>query len=284
MDSGHIRWVLAFDATCATCRNISAAVGDACGDRLEILPLGNPTVQQWLVQAEAGPRPVPTLFRVDGERVQQWTGAAMSARLVRVLGLRTSTRVLRALGMLRKQAPSGAAEPARTAGVSRKRFFELGAGGIAAVGILVFGNTPAWADPLDGWIKLTPAERSAAWVAHLQQSRIGQPTMTASQIAVWLEALALAANPANFITGSPIPATAAALSDRAIAVFGVERAREIFASLGPADPPVSTARAPNCNCSTVSDYCGGRCRSSSCTRTAGGCGFLYYYDCNGQCG
>jgi len=283
MGSGRSRWVLAFDASCATCRHIAAAVGHACGGKLEILPLSDPAVRLWLDQGIGRRRAVPTLFRVDGERVRMWTGTALSLRLVRTLGPRASMRVLQALGSLGQQASAGATEPPAT-GLSRKRFFELGAGGVIAVGMLVLGNTPASADPSSGWIKLTPAQRSAAWVAHLEQSRLGQPAMTVPQLAVWTQALALAANPANFVTGGPIPAIAGAVSDQAIAAFGLERARAIFATLGPSDPPISTARAPTCSCSTLSDYCSARCRSGGCTRTAGGCGFLYYYDCNGQCG
>ena len=92
-----------------------------------------------------------------------------------------------------------------------------------AAGMLITGAIPASADPVAAWLKnnrqqlprslpelaalplevrsavyqeLTPAERSAAWVAQLTSHRL--PTLTAEQSAVLGAALVLAANPANF--------------------------------------------------------------------------------------
>lgn len=191
-----------------------------------------------------------------------------------------------------------------------------------AAGMLITGAIPATADPIDTWLKnnrhqlprtlpelaalplevrsaayqeLTPAERSDAWVTQLTNHRI--PTLTAEQSAVLEAALALAANPANFAGGPAAPA-AAAIAGHATAAFGVVRAREIFATLGPSGAPTTTtAKASaaitttavqatalaSCQCSTASDYCGGHCQSGGCTPRSPGCGFLYQYTCNGHC-
>jgi hypothetical protein len=255
-----------------------------------------------------------------------WTGPALSGRLVLHLGPRASVRVLRALGA----APTGPTTPTPTGPVTdttRRRFLELAAGAVVAAGIMITGAIPAAADPVATWIKnnkqqlprtlpglaalppelrsavyqeLTPAERSAAWVAHLTGYRV--PTLTAAQSAVLVEALALAANPGNF-AGAPAAPAVADLAARGTAAFGVDAARAIFATLGPSGETAGAANATlgrsggtatsavaagtlalaSCQCSTVSDYCGGHCQSGSCTPRSPGCGFLYQYSCNGHC-
>src|SRR5689334_14186033 len=120
MNSASMRHVLAFDASCARCRQISAAVAHASGDRLEVLPLNNAEVRAWRERwfGERAPW-VPTLVRVVGDDIQVWTGRGMVVPLVRGLGPRSTVRVLRALGELREQRP----EPATGPGVvGRKRF------------------------------------------------------------------------------------------------------------------------------------------------------------------
>ena len=193
--------------------------------------------------------------------------------------------------------------------------------------MLITGAIPATADPIATWLKnnrqqlprtypelaalppevrsaayqeLTPAERSAAWVTQLTNHRL--PTLTAGQSAVLDAALVLAANPANF-AGAPAAPAVAALAGRGTAAFGVDRARDIFATLGPSGAPAATTTRPSatpkaaaittsavsatalasCQCSTVSDYCGGHCQSGGCTPRSPGCGFLYQYACNGHC-
>jgi hypothetical protein len=44
-------WLLAFDASCGTCRKISSAVVDVCVRKLEVLPLLHPDVRQWREQS-----------------------------------------------------------------------------------------------------------------------------------------------------------------------------------------------------------------------------------------
>ena len=176
-----------------------------------------------------------------------------------------------------------------------------------AAGILVTGAVPAAADPVASWIKrnagrlprtysqiaalpaeyrsavwaeLTPAERSAAWVAHLESYQQSlQPT--GEQAAVLQESLVLAADPANFLGGEPAIGSEQ-LSERGIAAFGLATAGAIFAMLGPAYGSSAVAFA-SCGCSTASDYCGGHCQGGGCTVLSSGCGFLYQYACNGRC-
>src|SRR5882757_1299577 len=47
----HERWVLAFDASCGTCRQISGVAGEACDGKLEVLPLADANVRQWREQS-----------------------------------------------------------------------------------------------------------------------------------------------------------------------------------------------------------------------------------------
>jgi len=306
---------LAFDSGCARCQALSNSVYAACQGGLEILPLDHQDVRRWAGQARPGSRMpwVPTLFRVDAAAARMWTGPALAVRLALHLGPRTTIRVLRALGAHRTAHPeSPAPEPA--VHHTRRRFLELAAGGAVAAGILITGSVPARADPVADWLRtnrqrlprrypelallppafrsavyaeLTPAERSAAWVTHLVGYRV--PTLTTEQAAVLGAALVLAADPGNF-GNRPAASGVAALAGRADAAFGVDGARAIFATLGPSGvvaPKVAVgpvaAVAVSCQCSTVSNYCGGRCQSGGCTPRSPGCGFLYQYSCNGHC-
>jgi hypothetical protein len=95
--------VLAFDAACARCRAVAAAVA---GSGLDVLPLADYRVTAWC--AEAGVAgDVPTLLEItptDGDdRVRAHTGPALPVGLLRRLGPRRTVRVaaaLRAHGVL----------------------------------------------------------------------------------------------------------------------------------------------------------------------------------------
>jgi hypothetical protein len=88
--------VLAFDAACARCRAVAAALA---GTGLEVLPLRDYRVVDWC--AEAGVAgDVPTLLEIiptDGDdRVRAFTGPGLLRRLGR-LGPRRAVRVVAAL-------------------------------------------------------------------------------------------------------------------------------------------------------------------------------------------
>ncbi len=119
MSLSETRWVLAFDASCATCRQVSAVVVQACEGRLEVLPLSRPDVRSWREQAlGAEPRWVPTLLRVEGDKARAWTGVGMAMPLARRLGPAATVRVLRGLGQMRRQADGHLDKPTdrRTSG------------------------------------------------------------------------------------------------------------------------------------------------------------------------
>jgi hypothetical protein len=69
--------------------------------------------------------------------------------------------------------------------------------------------------------------------------------------------------------------------------FSKKEAFEIFARLGgegSSKSPTPTKQAPNCSCSTKSDYCwGDSCIGGSCAGSNWGCGTVGWYGCNGLC-
>ncbi len=215
--------------------------------------------------------------------------------------------MLRAIAAARPAHPVPGSAPAAS-GTTRRRFLQIGMGGLIAAGILVGGAGPAGADPVAAWVRanrdrlprtypelvalpaayraaiyqeLTATERSAAWVQHLTAGRASLPSATAEQSAILDQALALAADPAHFAEGSAVPAAADDLTRRAIDAFGIDRARALFATLGPAD--TATAETVTCECSVISDYCDGHCIAGGCTPYGPACGFLWQYICTGMC-
>lgn len=159
--------MLAFDASCAACRAVSAVVFNACGGRLEVVALGRQDVRDWRARA-LGPEPSwgPTLLAVDAGRgdapddgrVRAWTGASMAVPLVRRLGPRATLRVLRSLGQARAEArPERRAHAPAAAGMGRARFLRLAGGVAVAATVLVKSGTPAFAQGKD-------AAAADAWV------------------------------------------------------------------------------------------------------------------------
>jgi hypothetical protein len=162
--ASHERWVLAFDAACGTCRAISETVREACGDRLEILPLAHHDVRRLLARAFAENAPFrPTLIQVrgegdveaDSEEVRAWTSWRMAVPLTRRLGLRTTLRLLGELGS-RPSAQSDQPAGRQSHAISRKNFLRVAAGTATAAGLLLAGGNPALAKQ---------RTTAAAWVA-----------------------------------------------------------------------------------------------------------------------
>jgi hypothetical protein len=89
--------VLAFDAACARCRAVAAAV---TGSGLEVLPLADYRVAAWCAEAGVAGEG-PTLLEItptDGDdRVAAWTGSALPVGLLRRLGPRRTLRLVAAL-------------------------------------------------------------------------------------------------------------------------------------------------------------------------------------------
>ncbi|MFF0013272.1 bacteriocin fulvocin C-related protein [Streptomyces sp. NPDC005374] len=155
--TGHeTRWVLAFDASCGTCRKVAATVEQSSRGRLEIVPLDRPEVVAWRAAALGEDAPwLPTLIKARGAQAHAWTGVRMGLPLTRRLGARGTVRVLRALGDLtarsdagvRKAAHADAASPCpEESGVlPRKGFLRLVTGGVVAGALVLAGRTPALA-------------------------------------------------------------------------------------------------------------------------------------------
>ncbi|WP_069159696.1 bacteriocin fulvocin C-related protein [Nocardia altamirensis] len=292
MNKDSERWVLAFDASCGTCREISDAVAHACDGRLEVLPLANADVRRWRDQALG--REIdwaPTLLRVTGPRVRAWTGPVLGWRLARVLGPAATLRVMSALGRLQRQAAGKAGELPGAAPdvVSRARFFRLAAGAGVAAGLVFTGNTPAFAtkgeQSAQAWVLANranlprgyaeviayplayrraiyqaspPAVRSALWSAHLREYRSARPHLTTEQLDVLNRAAALAARESVFTAqGVAQLRQAEDVHRSAVAELGAHEVYQAFGMLGPIEAATTqVARYRDCECAFQHDYCG----------------------------
>lgn len=124
-------WYLAFDSGCDSCTSIAGRVGEIAGDRLEVVGLLDPRVQELRALAfEDEPPWVPTLIRVgeDPRHVRAWTGPRLAMALVRRLGLRRTLRVSRALRQLQHDAPD----------LERRRLLKVAPGSV--LGLLAFAG------------------------------------------------------------------------------------------------------------------------------------------------
>ncbi|GAA3778893.1 hypothetical protein GCM10022225_78700 [Plantactinospora mayteni] len=312
---GHANWVLAFDASCATCRQLAQLVRNECGEQIDIRSLNDEEVQDWR-RAALGAEPpwAPTLIRIHSGTVSAWTGSRMAVRLVRRLGPGPTLRLLRTFGELRERC----ANPIDSGrGLRRKEVLRLGAGAVTAAAFVVLGKTPAFADPVQrseraqAWVRANPdklprsydglgafdvtyrqaihqalpaADRARLWTEHLKRRAAELPKLSTEQAAVLDRALALAAAERTFTAGvEKLHAELDGLRESAIAAFGVETARTLLATLGP-DP--TTLACCACGCSTQSDFCTVRCiydGTGRCNHYDNGCGSFWQYPCNGCC-
>lgn len=294
MSNAGARWVLAFDASCGSCRTVSHAIGRACDGKLEVLPLENPEVRRLRQQALGPDAPwAPTLLRLRGEEVHAWTGAAMGAHLTGSLGPRSTVRVLRSLGRLHRQQSAPVSTAATTGPVvSRSRFMQLGAGVALAAGMLLTGRIPALADEscaaAAAWVDanrghlpegydeiasrpmvyrrailaaLPPDVQSRLWVEHARRYRVLHPDLTADQAAAVDRVEAMAAMESTFHpdAGAALRPQLADLERTTIRALGHDHAAALLATFGP--PEYATLTHPlmpsavSCTCSYISDYC-----------------------------
>ncbi|MEH6373757.1 bacteriocin fulvocin C-related protein [Streptomyces sp. KLMMK] len=321
MSISDTRWILAFDASCGTCREMAGALSQASACKVEVLPLSAPEVCQWREQAlGAQPRWAPTLLRVQPTGpVHAWIGAQMGLPLMRRIGPRSTVRVLQRLGQIRRQAQGHPLErDGSTNAIGRARFLRLGAGAAVAVGIMLTGRTPAFAEQtcaaahkwaeenkdqlpqhydeivaypmgyrLAIYSRIPSAAKSRFWVEHLQRYQSAHPNLSQSQRRVVDTVVALASQPSTFASDR-VSDEVGLLADTVKNVFSDTEARALVATIGPADQSAITtnAQAPICECSDASPYCSDcRCqyRSHGCLFTNKGCGFLGLYVCNGLC-
>ncbi|MFI7275913.1 bacteriocin fulvocin C-related protein [Streptomyces sp. NPDC049879] len=312
MTTAH--WILAFDADCCRCRSLAGEVGEASGERLGVMPLGDPGVRAWREAAfGAEPPHAPTLLRVPVDGLtppRAWTGRTMGVRLALHLGPRRTVRVLRALGALRAgdRARAGQGD-----GMARGRFLLLA--GLGAVAVL--GGAPAASATgrAEAWVKdnlaalprdydgvtahpmafrraifreLAPADRAALWREHLARFRAARPGLTPEQRGVLDRAEGFAGRDSAF-TGEVTEEAHGEyqlLKADAVAAFGLPEARAALATLGPAP---TAAEAGNCGCNCGDDWCSDGCtccvdgKPCWCTRTSAGCGLFFNYPCYGTC-
>jgi hypothetical protein len=204
---------------------------------------------------------VPTLLRVT-EDARAWTGPAMGVRLARLLGVRSTTRVLGALGELKRGEGAG-----RQFG--RQQFLRFGAGAVVAGGLILTGKAPAFGSQsrseLDTWLTAnknnlptrysevvkypmayrraifvasSPETKRGLWADHLKSCRALHPALGAKQAEVVSLATALVGDRSLFAgTGEPAAAMDGrleALKSAAAEAFGIDEARSLIATLGPA--------------------------------------------------
>lgn len=320
LSQSGVRWVLAFDASCGSCKAIAARVDHACSGRIEVLPLSHPDVVRW--RESCGSEWGPTLIRVGpGNTARTWVGRSMVVPLMRSLGPRATVSVVSALGTLRRSErdrdPIAPEADAPTGSVSRKRFLLLGAGALVAGGLVLTGRTPAYAggDPANDWVQanlsqlpqtyeefgshpvdyrraiyraLSPEARQSLWRQHLSNYRDNHPQLTSEQISALAHADSYIVTPDAFasIDASTTVPELDRLKTAVDAAFGSDESRRIIAILGPptdSEAP-SPARLRSCTCSVISDWCDNslRCHNDACVQH-GGCGTFWNYTCDGLC-
>ena len=166
------RLILGFDAGCASCSDLARRVEETVGNKLEMLSLHNPQVEQWRRQALGENAPwAPTLIEIEGTNVKAWTGLRMSAALSRRLGPVATWRLMQVLG--EPDAAHGTEIPGsdREAGsISRGQFLKGLASGLAALAILPAG---AFASP-GGPHRLRHVPENAAVVGRLKRTQAVQ--------------------------------------------------------------------------------------------------------------
>jgi hypothetical protein len=291
--SSSSRWILGFDASCGRCTEIANMAKSAAGDKLEVIPLMHPEVQEFRTRALGENAPwTPTLIRVDGDVVRAWTGPAMGVRLFMRLGPWAATRLCLSLGDL---ARASRADESEKKLFGRRGFLRFGAGIGIAAGIVLTGRAPALADEAGraaAWVaankdrlpktydefsaynltyrraiyrELEPAARRRLWAEHVARFRRSHSSLTPQQAAALEKLDAQVAQSQTF----RIQAAEAAdpreeqLRDELIAAFGEEKAIALVAVLGPAEPRAAAETSPSgdvgvqvaCECSRQSDYC-----------------------------
>lgn len=315
-DTSQARWVLAFDASCGTCRKISGAVADACNGRLEVLPLTHPDVEQWREHGlGSGAAWVPTLIKVQANEVRAWTGTAMGIALVRHLGPRSTVGVLEALGRQRR------ARNTRTSDQTRKSqkvgpVLQMGAGLAVAVSLMMMrppsaGGGPEGGEDPHAWVEankdrlpqsyeqiithatpyrsailgaLPAATRGQLWVEHTNHYRAAHHDLSEGQVEVIDRVVDII--PKFFASRQDHRGEAQRLAETAKQAFGHEEARALLTTFGPPDSePVAAARGL-CSCATTDDWCGsGRnCEAGGCRKDPNSCGWWGTETCNGHCG
>jgi hypothetical protein len=311
--AGSDRWILAFDAHCSTCSQISAVVKDVSGGRLGVLPLSATEVRQWREAALGRDAPyVPTLLKVGDGAVRGWMGWRLGAVLARRLGPYRTVQVLQALGTLRRQPTGGTGR-----GLARAQVLRLGAGAVVAISLFAGKGAVAATNrdraAAQRWVaargRITAADyqdlttlsveqrkqifamaspqmRTQLWLHHFASYRASHPQLTARQADLLNRATVLVR---RFETESAysLRADADLLREALLDAYGSIEAHAVAATLGP-ESTVTDAVTPRatCACCSYDDWCGSTTVcvvSGNCTFANAGCGFAWSYPCDGRC-
>ncbi|WP_405864604.1 bacteriocin fulvocin C-related protein [Streptomyces sp. NBC_00005] len=318
-----VRWMLAFDASCSTCRAMSSIVFNACDKRLEVVALGRADARAWRLSALGPDAPwEPTLLKVtagggdaaaapgrpgtDGESIRAWTGPSMTLQLMRRLGPRATVRVLRALGEAREKNRSQVSK-----GSSRAQFLRV-AGGLAVASTILFkGGTPAFAAGQDTaaaneWVEAnaerlptTYSDVTALPLAHRRAVHAALPPAARSRL--WVEHIDRFRAAHTDLTprqGRVIDRARSAASDPATfqrrplaRPQHSDLTESAIAAFGKEEAVQllatlgpAEALAQDCACSSFSDAClFSDCIGGGCTISDGGCGEFWIWDCDGMC-
>ncbi len=313
-----MRTILAFDASCGKCTQISQRVAEVAGDRLEILPLTHPEVESWRRDAFGNNAPwVPTLVRINDGRSRVFIGRRMAFPLMRTLGPRATLRVISTLGEF---AVGESKSVSRDAGspMARKAFLRLGAGVVAAGGMILAGQNVSFASAderrMREWFAanssnlpqqyneivalpaeyrrhvlatLSPQAKSQAWLENIAAFRRSHPHLSPTQNAVLDQARTTMSNPDLFVKSSGLADKLAQSTLPEDVKQAFEPADRWFVlSLGP-EVAAPGSVASTCQCSGQADFCSGNtnCLTSSgvCSATPAGCGWGGLYRCDGLC-
>ena len=295
-----VRWILAFDADCGTCKAMSDRIKTAAGGKLEVIPLSNPDVERWRGDKLGSDAPhVPCLIRLRGEDVQVWTGFAMATRLSTRLGVSGTARLLKMLGEMRRDA-SRRCGSSEEGALGRGQFLRLMGAGVAVAVAAVAGQAvPALAAsrPLSEaqkWVRankgslpesyadligfdieyrraifgsLEPDACRRLWVEHFNAYRDSHKAMTSAQRSIVERAIELVREARTLYDrsnamseGSPVYRALQDLRLAAFDAFGKDEARRLLATLGPEDQ----LKAVDCECIWADDYCTGGKTCVSC--------------------
>ena len=260
------QWILAYDATCGTCRKISRIVGEACDRKLQILPLGRPDIRQLRTRALGEEAPwTPTLLRVDNENVRAWTGIAMAYPLVRHLGPRSTLKVVSALGRVRSARPQLPGDPKSASGrIADIAVISVSVGVVAAARLLLTGKPPVpaanenvlavrWVEKHRESLPSTydevvaypisyqraifavspPEVQSRFWVEALKRDRAKKSDLTKEQAEIFNRAIELASMGQVFtlLSDPDLDKRLAGLEDDAKRLFEIPKSYHLFVAL-----------------------------------------------------
>ena len=288
---GAERWVLTFDSSCGRCREISMRVSQASAGRLEVLPLTRADVRTWRrTYFGAAPPHTATLLRVREDSVRGWIGPAIAPVLIRRLGMRSTLRVMIALGKLGEQPMTREVRPSERR-MNRAQFLRLCVGAAVGTRLLLTGTAPAFAAASESkvardWVEAnkgalpqqyeavtskpmsyrreifrasSPGVRSQLFVQQLTRYRADHAaTLTEPQRAVLDRGIKLFSNTQMFtlqgLTDRDRKAVDAIRND-SISAFEIGKAGALFASLA---PPAELAKTIAADAASATDSASAR--------------------------